>query len=159
MHWSCQSQGSIRKKVERWVEPKNKDIKQGGTARNRPWLERVLGDFLLNKFMEIENQNNQNNKLKANCDVEISHKITRDIDMNLVDSFILISGDGDFVPLFDFAKSFNLIAKVIAFDPKSCARMIKQRFFLKVSYIVDDYHFYKDDNKMLFENEKPPTST
>jgi hypothetical protein len=109
--------------------------------------------------MEIENQNNQNNKLKANCDVEISHKITRDIDMNLVDSFILISGDGDFVPLFDFAKSFNLIAKVIAFDPKSCARMIKQRFFLKVSYIVDDYHFYKDDNKMLFENEKPPTST
>ena len=63
-------------------------------------------------FKEIEVMNikiiykylyNQNNKLKANCDVEISHKITRDI--------------------------------------------------------VDDYHFYKDDNKMLFENEKPPTRT
>jgi uncharacterized LabA/DUF88 family protein len=53
-------------------------------------------------FKEIYNENN---KQKANCDVEISHKFTYDIDHGLVNNVILCSGDGDFAHILDFANS------------------------------------------------------
>ncbi|MEI6400172.1 MAG: NYN domain-containing protein [bacterium] len=99
-------------------------------------------------FKEIYNENN---KQKANCDVEISRRITYDVDFNFVSKIILCSGDGDFAHILDFANSKNLEVKVVATDPKSCSRVIKRREFTKLSFITD----FGDD----VLNEKPPTST
>jgi uncharacterized LabA/DUF88 family protein len=99
-------------------------------------------------FKEIYNENN---KQKANCDVEISHKFTYDIDHYLVNNIVLCSGDGDFAHILDFANSKKIPVKVIATDTKSCSRVIKRREFTRVSFITDF------GNDVL--NEKPPTST
>jgi uncharacterized LabA/DUF88 family protein len=104
-------------------------------------------------FKEIYNEEN---KAKANCDVEIAHRITYDIDHRLVERVILLSGDGDFVHLADFAQVQKIAFKSIAFDPKSCSRVIKKRSFLKVSYLVDVLQKVRQSSS---NNEKPPTST
>lgn len=77
------------------------------------------------------------NRLKANCDVEIAHRITFDIENNLVDSVVLASGDGDFVSLLDYAQA-NIFS-VICFSshPKNTSRMIKTRNYLKITYLSD----------------------
>jgi uncharacterized LabA/DUF88 family protein len=49
-----------------------------------------------------------NGKLKANCDVDLAHRLTLDIERKVVDQVILCSGDGDFAALLDFAKLNNL---------------------------------------------------
>jgi uncharacterized LabA/DUF88 family protein len=79
----------------------------------------------------------EKNRLKANCDVEISHRITLDIENNLVNTIILVSGDGDFVSLLDYAKS--KLESVICFSshPKHTSTMIKTREYLKVTYLSD----------------------
>ncbi|MES2623504.1 MAG: NYN domain-containing protein [Patescibacteria group bacterium] len=79
----------------------------------------------------------EKNKLKANCDVEIAHRITYDIENNLVSSIVLASGDGDFVSLLDYAK--KKIESVICFSshPRHTSNMIKMRSYLKISYMSD----------------------
>ncbi len=94
---------------------------------------------------------NENNKSKANCDVEISHRITSDILLDRVDSIVLLSGDGDFAHILDFAYAYKREVKVIAFNPVSCSRVIKKRQFTRVSYLVEwGVHIKK---------EKSPAST
>jgi uncharacterized LabA/DUF88 family protein len=99
-------------------------------------------------FKEIYNENS---KVKANCDVEISHRITRDLDFSLVDDIVLLSGDGDFVHVLDYAKNLKKKVKVMAANPESCSVVIKRRGYLSVSYLSDVYN--------LIRNEKPPMST
>ncbi len=94
---------------------------------------------------------NENNKTKANCDVEISHRITRDILCSDIQKIVVLSGDGDFVCLYDFARSRNIDTKVFAFDPGSCSRTIKRRPFTKVSFLIESIG--------LYTKEKPPAST
>lgn len=113
-------------------------------------------------YLEIQSQNieivfkqiyNENNKLKANCDVEISHRITRDSLLEKVSEVVLISGDGDFVYLIDYLKNKNITVKIIAADPVSCSLLIKRRSFVKLTFIIDVIE------KIHLKNEKPPTST
>lgn len=80
---------------------------------------------------------NENDKTKANCDVEISHRITYDIENGLVDKVILLSGDGDFVHLADYINRNKKKITVIAAEPISCSRMIKKRQFIALSYLRD----------------------
>ncbi|MEK9153847.1 MAG: NYN domain-containing protein [Patescibacteria group bacterium] len=94
---------------------------------------------------------NEEHKAKANCDVEISHRMTYDILLNTVDKIVLVSGDGDFACLCDFARFKNIAVKVMAFDPISCSRMIKRRQFARVSYLVE--------LGVLITKEKPPAGT
>ena len=94
---------------------------------------------------------NEENKAKANCDVEIAHRITSDVLLGVVDGIVLVSGDGDFACLCDFAQSKNVPVRVMAFDPKSCSRVIKKRQFTRVSYLVE--------LGALITKEKPPAGT
>lgn len=98
-------------------------------------------------FKEIYNENS---KLKANCGVEISHRITRDLDFNLVDKVVLVSGDGDFVHVLDYAFNSNRRVKSVAPHPSNCSLAIKRRSFLSVTYLSDVIDLI---------NEKPPAST
>jgi uncharacterized LabA/DUF88 family protein len=79
----------------------------------------------------------ENDKTKANCDVEIAHRFSSDVLLGEVGSIVLVSGDGDFVHLLDFAQRKNIPTKVVAFAPQNCSRMIKQRAFTQLSYVVD----------------------
>ena len=65
--------------------------------------------------------------MKANCDVEISHRITYDIENNNVQVIILTSGDGDFASLFDYAKSKLETVRCFSAHPKNTSTMIKER--------------------------------
>jgi uncharacterized LabA/DUF88 family protein len=116
--------------------------------------------FMMDTFMQLQQQGvelvykeiyNENSKTKANCDVEITHRITSDIWTNKVDRVVLLSGDGDFAPLLDFAHSRNLLVKVMALDPSSCSVMLKKRAYTRISYLTD--------LGKLITNEKPPAST
>jgi len=94
---------------------------------------------------------NEENKAKANCDVEIAHRMTSDILLGVAERIVLVSGDGDFACLCDFAQSKNIPIRVMAFDPKSCSRVIKRRQFTRVSYLVE--------LGALITKEKPPAGT
>ena len=94
---------------------------------------------------------NEQHKSKANCDVEISHRMTSDVLLGTVDKVVLLSGDGDFACLCDFAQSKGVAVKVMAFDPVSCSRVIKRRQFTKVSYFIE--------LGALILKEKPPAGT
>lgn len=85
-------------------------------------------------FKQIYNENGYN---KANCDVEIAHRMTCDILLHPPRKIVLVSGDGDFACLCDFAHAKGIEVKVIAFDPSSCSRMIKLREFTKPSFLID----------------------
>jgi uncharacterized LabA/DUF88 family protein len=89
---------------------------------------------------------NESAKVKANCDVEIAHRVTSDILLDTIHKIVVLSGDGDFVHLYDFARRKNSTVKVIAFDPKSCSRMIKKRAFTKVSYLIELGHKIEKKN-------------
>lgn len=99
-------------------------------------------------YKEIYNEDKKN---KANCDVEIAHRLTLDILQKDVEQIVLLSGDGDFAHLFDFAKSQDVAVKVFAVDAKSCSRVIKRRQFTRVSYLVE--------LGSRITKEKPPTGT
>ena len=66
---------------------------------------------------------------------------------------IVLSGDGDFAYLYDFAKQEKVKVRVFAFDAKSCSRMIKKRNFIKLSYLIEL------SEKIGLQKEKPPAST
>jgi uncharacterized LabA/DUF88 family protein len=94
---------------------------------------------------------NEENKAKANCDVEIACRMTADILRKRASHVVLLSGDGDFAHLCDFARAEGIEVRVMAFDPKSCSRMIKRRQFTRVSFLVE--------LGQLITKEKPPAGT
>lgn len=85
----------------------------------------------------------ENKRLKANCDVEIAHRITYDIENNNVQAIILTSGDGDFASLLDYAKSKLEIVRCFSAHPKNTSVMLKERSYLEIIYmsqIIDLLH-------------------
>ncbi len=77
------------------------------------------------------------NKIKANCDVEISHHITSDIKDDLVKNLVLISGDGDFSMLLDYSLKNNIKPKVISIHKGSTAKILRKKKGLTVEYIFN----------------------
>ena len=95
---------------------------------------------------------NENYKVKANCDVEISHNLTFDLLMDKdITDIILVSGDGDFTALVDFALYSKKKIIVYAGDPISCSRLYKIRNDIKLVYL--------SDLESKFTIEKPPLGT
>lgn len=75
------------------------------------------------------------NKIKANCDVEISHYITKDIENNLTEKLVLISGDGDFSILLDYANKKNIKINILSASKKSTAKILRKKKNFKVEYL------------------------
>lgn len=93
----------------------------------------------------------ENHKTKANCDVEISHHITKHVENNEVSEIILLSGDGDFSMLLDYAKDKNVEVKLMPANKKSTSKILKSKKFLKI--------FFMEELISKFEKEKTPAST
>ncbi len=75
------------------------------------------------------------NKMKANCDVEIAHYITKDIKDNLVERLVLLSGDADFSILLNYANQNKIVVKVLSVTKKSTAKLLRSKNFFKVEYL------------------------
>jgi uncharacterized LabA/DUF88 family protein len=78
----------------------------------------------------------ENAKTKANCDVEIAHRITRDIERGEVDAVVLVSGDGDFASLLDYAATKLSTIRLFAIHRKSTSRLLRSRDYLKLIYLT-----------------------
>ena len=88
-------------------------------------------------------------KIKANCDVELANKLTIDVERNTVEEIILLSGDGDFVVLTDYAKDMGKKVSCVSVSPLNTSIFIKQRQYLRIMYLIQ----IKD----LLENKKALT--
>ena len=75
-------------------------------------------------------------KLKANCDVELTNRVSVDVERDLVQKIVLLSGDGDFVALTDYVKDMNKEVKCISVSPINTSIFIKQRDYLRVMYLI-----------------------
>jgi hypothetical protein len=80
---------------------------------------------------------NQNSKLKTNCDVDIAFKLTKDILNNEVEEIVLISGDGDFIPILDFAINRKINVRIIGGTKESTAKIIKKRNEFRYFLLTD----------------------
>jgi|SRR3989344_6217351 len=61
---------------------------------------------------------------KGDWDVGLTMDAIRQ--MNKVDSIVIASGDGDYVPLLEYVKNFGVRAEVIAFGKSSSAKLIDE---------------------------------
>jgi uncharacterized LabA/DUF88 family protein len=77
----------------------------------------------------------ETDKIKANCDVEISHRVTFDIENNLVNKVILMSGDGDFYSLLAYAKLAHRKIKLLGIHPKKTSRLYKDGMKFNLTYV------------------------
>ena len=104
-----------------------------------------------------------NGKTKANCDVEISHQITFDVENNLVEKVILISGDGDFCSLLKYVQGKNINTKLFAIHPKSTSYLYKRnhgefdltylsQIISRVSIKRKDLAEHVASERLLFDN-------
>ena len=88
----------------------------------------IFKDIILNK---------DENKIKANCDVDISVKGVRDLFESDLKESILISSDGDFLGLINFWKEKKVEIMIISpANPNKCSYLLK-----------------KDNNKIIFLNQ------
>ncbi len=111
----------------------------------------TVRDVILKHNIEliIKQTVREGGKIKANCDVELANRITIDVERNLVQKIIIMSGDGDFVVLTDYAKDMGKEVNCISVAPKNTAIFIKQRVYLRLMYLVQI--------KGLLENKKALT--
>jgi uncharacterized LabA/DUF88 family protein len=106
----------------------------------------------LNNFKVILKQiYYENSKTKANCDVEISHYITKHIENKEISKLVLLSGDGDFSMLLDYANQNKVEVVLMPVDKKSSAKLLRVKKYLQVTFL--------DQLKDRFIKEKTPAST
>ena len=68
--------------------------------------------------------------------MEISHQITKDILLGGVDDLILLSGDGDFYSLLNYAKNEkNIGVKVFAVVPAKTSKLYKKGNEFSITYL------------------------
>jgi uncharacterized LabA/DUF88 family protein len=98
----------------------------------------TIRDIILKHKIEliIKQTVKEGGKIKANCDVELANRLTVDVERNSVESIILLSGDGDFVALTDYARKMKKEVRCISFAPENTSIFIKQREYLKVMYLI-----------------------
>lgn len=86
-------------------------------------------------------------RLKANCDVELANRITIDVERNEVDLVVIMTGDGDFACLFDYAINMNKKVKCIATTYKNTSIFLRRRSFLKITFL-EQLDFLRKENSL-----------
>lgn len=79
----------------------------------------------------------ENNKSKANCDVEISNRITEDVLKNAVDNVFLLSGGGDFLSLLNYVQKHQKNVTCISLSRKNTSKVLKKRRDFNISFIEE----------------------
>ena len=60
---------------------------------------------------------------KADMDLDLCMDVVRLVDGNAVDCIVLVSGDGDFIPLLDYCSDHGVRVEVVAFDESMSASL------------------------------------
>ena len=101
------------------------------------YLEDIKSIIIENNVELIVKQTvKEGGKIKANCDVELTNRMTVDVERSLVNKIILMSGDGDFVALTDYAKNTGKVVLCISVTPKNTSIFIKHRPYLRIMYLI-----------------------
>jgi uncharacterized LabA/DUF88 family protein len=79
----------------------------------------------------------ETDKVKANCDVEISHRVTFDIENNQVGKVILISGDGDFYSLLKYVEGTQRETKLLGIHPRKTSKLYKVGMKFNLTYLTE----------------------
>ena len=121
------------------------------------YLEKYKEEYEQNKYIgytyifkeAVYNKDEQ--KIKANCDVDIAiHGTVHTLEDNL-HTAILISSDGDFASLIKFWQERGVIAKVISpAEPDRCSYLLKKN--APVTYLGQVLHRFINE-KALNEDE------
>ena len=81
--------------------------------------------------------------VKGNCDAELVLKAVSDFYTKNTESFILITGDGDFGCLLEFLQENNVLNKVLAPDKKKCSFLIRNKN-CEITFLNDHYHKFSE---------------
>ncbi len=81
--------------------------------------------------------------IKGNCDAELVLKVVSDFYTKNTDSFILITGDGDFGCLVEFLQENKVLDRVLAPDEKKCSFLIRNKN-CEITFLNDHYHKFCD---------------
>ncbi len=82
-------------------------------------------------------------KIKGNCDAELVLKATMDITETKFDNLILVSSDGDFACLLEFAKSRGKYVRVIS--PSQKLSYLIRKMNIDITWLQEMvHHWYKE---------------
>lgn len=104
-------------------------------------IHALAADYVLLESLGVEivykKLYREDGKSKGNCDVEIAHRVTYDIDHNFVDRVVLVSGDGDFIPLVDFVEREKRMFELFSVSPRVTSLLFRKRKGLQIRYLKD----------------------
>lgn len=103
----------LEKYLNKYTNKKEKDLKQIHFYQK---LEE-FGYQLVLKPVKIYEDDLGNKKRKANCDVEMAFYLMRD--KELFERVIILSGDGDFLPVLKYLRKINKEVLVLARGPRT----------------------------------------
>ncbi|MEI6041962.1 MAG: NYN domain-containing protein [bacterium] len=124
-------------KLFKYLYDKHKDCKIIFFVGDVLYLENIK--YTLNEYrveLVIKQISMEGGRIKANCDVELTNRMTLDVERSLVDKIVIISGDGNFVFLMDYARDMGKLVLCIAVTPSSTSIFIKQRSYLRLMYLI-----------------------
>lgn len=78
-------------------------------------------------------------KIKGNCDAEIVLKIVSDFYTKSCDSYILITGDGDFGCLIKFLQENKSMNCILVPDEKKCSFLLRNKN-VEIVFLNEHYH-------------------
>ena len=108
----------------------------------RQKLYKELEDIGYNLIFSSALGNFKNNVLKVNVDADLIVRTMQEFYENGSFGLVLLSGDGDFVPLTRFFESKRCFVKIIGADKDSTSKMLEFDRFTKtsrpISYIFPD---------------------
>ncbi len=121
----------LEKYLSNYVEKNKKDITSAKLALFDRHLKQVrfykklerFGYHLILKPVKMYEDEEGNQKRKANCDVEMAFYLMRD--KNDFDRAVILSGDGDFMPVLKYLRENKKEVLVLARAPRT-AKEIKQ---------------------------------
>ena len=76
-------------------------------------------------------------KIKANCDVQITNRITVDVLEERVDNVFLLTGDGDFAAMLDFVQARNKGAYCVGITKSKTSKLLKEKRKFNVSFLEE----------------------
>jgi len=123
--------GELKKYLDRLIKEKGKELSDAMLLLIDKHLRRVKFYIKLQKFgyalflkpVKLYEQEDGTTKRKANCDVDMAFYLMKEKDN--FDSAVILSGDGDFLPVLKHLKEIGKNIKILARGPRT-AKEIKQ---------------------------------
>ncbi len=128
------------------------------------FLGLVSSDKNMELYLRLESQGyilifkevvvNSNGRTKGNCDADLIVLLMQHLYGGLFDKAILISSDGDYIPLIKLLIHENKIEVLVSPYNRSLCSIILRRSNVRIVYIDDQKYLLKIENNNYLENKK-----